>query len=552
LQDDFDLKMAKGSGDAFIEINEQYKKDALDYGGLAGTKAKLDAYYGRQRIIKEQERASEVLNLQKTFFDTMAGLTPVLEDQLFLKRKSLVLENELAQAAITKMMAEKPYLAHLEDELRLQQAVMAQAKKFNLEMENDKGLQGWAYGRVKSDSQKNTWADAMGGLEDFVGNAWTQGIQGALSKTKVDWMEIAKTMAQSFILNMGKQGITWGFGQLAKGILGDKAAGQLGTESNPMVVTIKGMGLSGLGKGSEASFGRSVAAAGKTGMTLGGGKGLGASKGFSFTDQYKQMSVFDKAFDKNLKDWNKEWKTLDKTGDASWKGFGTGLKTYSKGMDEIIDQNQEAFTTEYITSYQDSFAGMATGITGIWGTAQGIMTAAGVSGEAQRYGAMVTYGIQGISLIAKLAQSKVLIDAARAAAAGYSSAMEALPWPINVPIAIAWAALSFAGTMAAGAISSSAGGDYQVAATGPRYVHQDETILPAWAANSWRNIVSREESGSMPGENEGGGLSIGAIHIDARGASKDIDWDHVLKRKIIPGIDKALGKRGLQKIGGGR
>ena len=120
LQDEFDMKMAKGSGNAFAELKEQYDNDVKDYNGLAGAKEKIDAYYTRQRIIKEAERTAEIINLEKQYLDTMAGLVPMLKDRIEFKRRSLELEDQLARAAITRLVNEKPWLAYLEDELKLQ------------------------------------------------------------------------------------------------------------------------------------------------------------------------------------------------------------------------------------------------------------------------------------------------------------------------------------------------------------------------------------------------------------------------------------------------
>jgi hypothetical protein len=104
-------------------------------------------------------------------------------------------------------------------------------------------------------------------------------------------------------------------------------------------------------------------------------------------------------------------------------------------------------------------------------------------------------------------------------------------------------------------IASSAGGDFQVGLTGPRNVHQGETILPVWAAESWRDIVSRENTGGRPGENGGGGTVIHAPITFApvynyRPTQADMDRD---ARMMVKAINKSggVGTRG-QKLGDGR
>jgi hypothetical protein len=48
----------------------------------------------------------------------------------------------------------------------------------------------------------------------------------------------------------------------------------------------------------------------------------------------------------------------------------------------------------------------------------------------------------------------------------------------------------------------------------------------------------------------GGGFSVGGIYIDARGASKDIDWRKVTQDQIIPELEKKFGNHGEKFIPG--
>jgi len=540
LDDDFNKWYISGLGNQQAVLKAEEDEKLKTVAGNESKMAQVKEVYRKKNADLDYQVQTNTANLFKGYLDTMAGLAPTLEGQLRLKRESLDLELKLSKAALERQIAEKQINPELADQARAMEAMVAQAKKYNLEMENNKGLQGWAHGRVKADQQTNTVADMMEGAEGFITDVFTQGIQGALSKTKVDFMEVAKTMAQSLVLNLAKQGIHKAFGSLAELIAG-AGAGKLGTDSNPMVVKIKGMGSPGIGKTVGASFDRSAQKAEKIGFTMGADQ--------SWDDQSKQLKTYEKLMDKMYKGQSKDLGGIQRLQERFLKDDLKDLNAYGQMQKKLTDQNQELFKAEYLTDYENSFTGMATGITSIWTLSQGIMTAAGVKGEAARYGTMVSYGMQGISLIADLVAKGTLMKAAEAGAAAYSSTWEALGFPLAIVAAPLMAAVAFAGTMAAGAIKSSAGGDWSVAATGPRVVHQEETVLPAWAAQGWRDIVSRESSG---GKGSGGGLSIGKIHIDARGASKDIDWNHVADRIIIPKIDKALGRRGYQKIGGGR
>ncbi|TSA10043.1 MAG: hypothetical protein D4R73_05920 [Deltaproteobacteria bacterium] len=205
LQDDFDLKMAKGSGDAFLEISELYKKDLLDFGGLAGSKEKLDAFYGRQRVIKEVERVSEVLNLQKTYVDAMASASPIITDQLTWKKQALDLENRLAQAAITKTIAEKPYLAFLQDEMRAQQAFINQAKQYALARESWR-TEGWQGGLKMGlvDSQNTTATWQADQVASFLKNA-PQAISQQMASSFIGYLQGKKTDFDALAWSMGEK-----------------------------------------------------------------------------------------------------------------------------------------------------------------------------------------------------------------------------------------------------------------------------------------------------------------------------------------------------------
>jgi hypothetical protein len=541
LNEDFSGWYVAGMGYQYQALQAEEDKKLKAVAGNEEKIAQVHEVFTKKRSDLDAAVQTTTVNLFKGYLDTMASLSPTLVQQNELKRQSLDLELKLSAAALERQIREQKINPALADEARGLEKLVAQAKKYNLEMESDKGLKGWAYARVKSDQQKNTWADAMEGLEGFVNDAWSQGIQGALTKTKLNFAELAKTMAQSFLLNLGKQGIHKAFSWLAEGILGSN---KLGTDSNPMVVRVQNLpDFSGaVGSAGESGFGRTALKAGKIGRTMGKGMDLG----IDWDDQLKDEKKYDKFFSKDMKDWNKELKVLTKTGD-----------TYSDMMGDWVQYNQRAFQTDYMQGYSDSFNTNVNSMTSIWSAGQAMMTLAGVSGEAQRYTAMVSYGMQGISFLANIIKSGIIMKAYSSAASMYASVIETLPFPVNQIVAPIAAAATFVAVTAFGAMGgnvgggggggvgfvggtndqylmSSAGGDFQVASTGLRKVHEEETILPAWAAQSWRNIVSKESEGKRGG----GGLSIGAIHIDARGASKDIDWKKVVRRQIGPELKK--------------
>jgi hypothetical protein len=526
IETDFHTLVAKESGNAYAGIEAQATNWLTKYQGIAGAETEIAAIKARKIWELDVKNYTDRLGLEKSFYDQAAGLAVDLTDQIGLRREALNREIDIQRyqlaVQLEQLTVAKKITGEERDRYLANQALLDQQKRFNFEMENNKGLTGWAYNRVKSENQRNTWADAMEGLEGFVNDAWTQGAQGALGKVKVDVIELGKTFALSAALNLGKQGIHKLFTGVAESVLGlaggpNKPAG---TASNPYYVVQVG-GKAGAG---EAAYQRSVTAAGKTGMTLGGGGLSSGAKGFSFTDQYfkdleKGESKFNKVFTKNLNNWNKQLKVLTKTGN-----------TYSDLQDEWAKDNREAFNTEYLGQYQENFTGMTTGITEAWGVAQGLMTAAGITGETARLVSMVSYGMQGISIVQQIAKGTILADAYRGAAAAFAWMVELLPPPAGEIAGAVAAAAVFAAISAYGIFGGDTSG-IATAHSGGIVAHQgmiitahnglapnevivkalrDEWILNPQAAASLRSLGGPEtfdhlNSGRLPMLNRRGG-----------------------------------------------
>jgi hypothetical protein len=585
VEEEFQLKMAQMSGDPFRALQAEYDKDIDAWGDTEAKKAAIWEGYNRKWVAAEIGIQAEIANIGKAYLDTMAGLSPILTEQLTLKQKALEIDNKLALAAIEKTLAEKPYLEHLRQEMVAQQAMIKQAKEYALEREKwqTQGVMGgakmWAMDRTNEMSTRTakTVQEDLKGLEGWISTSLSTGFFTALKGTHAEFNKFFRELGDTFVKTVLDK-ITKTFTQTvfdfgSKGILGmlglGKDQAKLGTRTNPMWVTSEGAigeaGIGGSGGGGTPDFAKRAE---KIGMTMGAGGGLGGGSLGGWSDDIKGLKTYDKLYDQMVKGQVKDWKMTDKLSDKFWKDSKKDATTYSKMQDEMIDLNQELFKADYLTGYQDSFTGMATGITGIWGTAQGLMTAAGASGESQRYATMASYGIQAVTLLYNIVAKNTLAKAWSAGASAYASTWEFLGFPLAVALAPVMAAIAFAGTLAAGSgmggagagggssvtaeaanspMTGSAGGDWQVGATAPRLVHQDETILPAWAAESWRNIVSRENTGGRPGENGGGQPPVvfsPTYHvnaIDARGVEKVLEKHG---RAMVKIIDREVGKRG--------
>ncbi|MGC2741678.1 MAG: hypothetical protein WA672_00720 [Candidatus Angelobacter sp.] len=143
----------------------------------------------------------------------------------------------------------------------------------------------------------------------------------------------------------------------------------------------------------------------------------------------------------------------------------------------------------------------------------------------------------------KAATSATALASGIAAVSGFASAMKALPFPVNVSTApgiaaAAGATASGIGTAALGAISASAGGDWQIDADRLNFVHKNETILPAGIAGKLRNMV---ESGSS------GGVTVVVNHsVNAIDAASFQGTIRTHSNMIANEVTRALKRKGAR------
>jgi hypothetical protein len=247
--EDYNLFVAKSSGNVFAEIEAQGKADLEKYKGFEGAKGVIAAEVARKTWEQQVKNYSDVLNLQKNLYDSLASLTPIVEEQNLLRKKSLDIEiemNKYAQALkLTELERAGIITKAQADEFKGLQAIEAQAKKTNLAMEQDQGLTGWAYDRNKSIGQQSTIKNMMSGAEGFITNAFSSGIQGILSKDKTKLHDIGKTMFQGFLGEIQKGSITKSFDALAKIISPPKSV--TGENDPARSLNMAGKVLSGAG-----------------------------------------------------------------------------------------------------------------------------------------------------------------------------------------------------------------------------------------------------------------------------------------------------------------
>lgn len=179
-------------------------------------KRQIEEVTNRQRTIEGINRQTEVMNLNKQYLDQMAQLAPTLDQQNTFRRASLELENQLSILAIEKLVKEKDWLKDKKDELLLHQALVNQMKRYNLEMEQNKGLEGWAWRRNQATEQRNTISDFLTSIEQGGASAFSQGFYATLANDKSGIQQMAQNLAKSFFEKIVQSNWTMLWDRLAK------------------------------------------------------------------------------------------------------------------------------------------------------------------------------------------------------------------------------------------------------------------------------------------------------------------------------------------------
>jgi hypothetical protein len=462
LDSDFQDWYIAGMGYQYEALVKNEDKKLKEVTGNEAKTVQVHAVFAKQKADLDDKVQSNTMNLFKGYLDTMASLAPTLEGQLRLKRQSLDLELKLADAALERQIKEKQINPALADEARAMEAMVAQAKRFNLEMESDKGLSGWAYGRAKSDSQKSTISDMMGSLESGMQSSFSSAWQGFLTHDKKNLAKAGQDIFQGLIGELTKKSITSIFSGIA-GMIAPKQSGgsKYGMEPG------SGQGIEAAGEGlSKAAAGLNQASVGFNANSLSFGVAAG---GLLLS--------------------------------------GIGIATNSQFL--------------VIAGTVLQLAGLAIQIYQI------LATTAELGATAVLSAAGMTLGVAGGGLIAAAVALKVA-----AAALAVSSILHG------------GGVIAHSGLLVA---HSGLAPDERIikAQTGEGVIQRS-----AMATYRSRGISFDDlNNGKIPMGGGGGGAQIGTIHIDARGASKDIDWDHVVRTKIVPGINRALGLHGKAPLG---
>jgi len=293
IEEDFWSRMARESGDAYAAIRVEADNWLKDTQGIQGAAAAIEEWRIRKTKAEDINRLTESLGMQKQFYDQMAQLSPELQAQNRYKQLSLDLENKMALLAIDKLLAEKRYLEPLREQLYAQQEMVNGAKQFNLEMEKNKGLSGWAFRRAQEVQSKDTISDLVSGLESSIANAWTTGFDAFLAQDQQGMQKAAANLVKSFMSEIVKRNITMLFDQVALKMKPEQAmtsgaqqAGQVLTQAGNTCgqnilsyAQMAAQALSGLRPGGSPVGGQGGGGIPLGGMPGGGGISLGGMPG---------------------------------------------------------------------------------------------------------------------------------------------------------------------------------------------------------------------------------------------------------------------------------
>lgn len=182
-------------------------------------------------------------------------------------------------------------------------------------------------------------------------------------------------------------------------------------------------------------------------------------------------------------------------------------------------------------------------------TKEAVKTTAVATGAAIQTGAEVTKDVvttashvaatETKDKVTLMSTLKSIFLAAKAAAAFTYQSVSAIPF-IGWAIAPAAAVVAFAAVMAMGVVGSAKKGEWEVSEDGKPYMlHEKESVLPAWAADNWRKMVSKADQLADPSQ-----------LIDRAGAKMHsvISGNPMLPPGLLAAIDGQIAAGQLPKL----
>ena len=234
IEQDFYSWVAKASGDHYASLTADTNRQLHAVGTNAELAAEaIQVYFDLLKKQREKDNL-EILNLQKSQLEGLAAVVPLKSQQLAIEQKILPLVAEINRLSLDRKMTELGLTEAQKEELRGLQAVTEQYRKFNLEMEKNKGFAGWAWSRAKEAEEQGTVRNLMNSLESGTQNAFSSALQGFLSQDRQNLLKVGQTMFLGLWGEIQKSSISSVYGGLAKMLAPRQPAGLEGTSDRIM------------------------------------------------------------------------------------------------------------------------------------------------------------------------------------------------------------------------------------------------------------------------------------------------------------------------------
>ncbi len=157
-----------------------------------------------EKMLNSQER---LVSGQKNYASEMAGLSPLLTDQLKYKEDALRLENDLTLLTLKRELDEKKITQSVHDEQAGLQALLTQAKRLSLEREKwaTQGVSGGLLiAGVDMRNQARTWAATetaafVKAMPRQVSSVMASSFVGFLQGKKTDFAQLGWNMAEGTV-----------------------------------------------------------------------------------------------------------------------------------------------------------------------------------------------------------------------------------------------------------------------------------------------------------------------------------------------------------------
>lgn len=238
--DDYELFVAKESGNAYKQIEADARDWLNKYKGFADAEVNINAIKKRKIWEEETKQQGDRLSMQRSYLDSISSEMPLLSQRLAIKKRSLPIEIKMMQLEQQRRLATMQISEAQKEELKGLMALAIQAKKYGAARE-EWSTQGTLGGLkiAAEDMRKSaeTWAAEqtaalVKSLPSTLSNQIASSLVGFLQGKTPDLQQLGISMAQSFIqtmlegiLNQIIPDIVGGLTDALGGILGEIGGG---------------------------------------------------------------------------------------------------------------------------------------------------------------------------------------------------------------------------------------------------------------------------------------------------------------------------------------